>query len=106
MTTWKPRGLRAADHTTPSEAASAASPSGITNSFVPFGVPGLNGSEGRRANITSTPPWRGRPARGESKPSEITGARPFERGTGQTQRPAIGSAPAGAGALGGVVRLL
>src|ERR1700733_8287962 len=66
--------------------------SGMMWLFEPFGVPALYVSAGRRLNITSTPPWRGSPGRGESKPSEITGARPFQRGTGQTQWP--GSGPA------------
>src|SRR5258706_873593 len=77
---------------TPSLAATADSPSGITCHFAPFGVPGLNGSAGWRRNIRSTPPWRGSPGRGELKPSEITGVRPSHGGTGHTQRP--GSGPA------------
>src|SRR6266478_1605625 len=77
---------------TPSLAANADSPSGITCHFAPFGVPGLNESDGWRRNIRSTPPWRGSPGRGELKPSEITGVRPFQRGTGQIQRPGNGPA--------------
>src|ERR1700733_2688557 len=40
--------------------------------------------------MMSTPPWRGSPGRGELNPSEITAARPFQRGTGQTHRPGSG----------------
>src|SRR3954469_25267016 len=92
MTTAYPCDVFIADQMTPSLAATAESPSGITCHFAPFGVPGLNGSDGWRRNIRSTPPWRGSPGRGELKPSEITGVRPFHRGTGHTQRP--GSEPA------------
>src|SRR5205809_6425147 len=87
MTTANPCGVFIADHTTPSDAATATRPSGITKCTEPLGVPGLYGSLDERANMMSTPPWRGSPGRGELKPSEITGARPFQRGTGQIQRP-------------------
>ena len=66
-------------------------PSGITKCAVPFGVPALSVSLGSRANITSTPMCFWPLPRGEPKPSEIVGARPFHCGTGHTQRPAIGA---------------
>src|SRR5579859_2037124 len=84
MTTQWPVAPFIADHTTPSLAASAVSPSGITKWREPFDVPGGKVSLGWRSNMRSTPPWRGRPGRGESNPSEMTGARPCQRGTGQT----------------------
>src|SRR5579871_3702515 len=100
MTTANPRGVCDADQTTPSLAATATSPSGITKCVAPFGEPTLYESAGTRANITSTPPWRGSRGRGELKPSEITGARPAQRGTGQTQCPGNGPANGVAGASG------
>src|ERR1041385_8892850 len=99
MTTAQPCGVFIADQITPSLAAPADNPSGITCHLAPFGVPALNGSDGWRRNIRSTPPWRGSPGRGELKPSETTAARPFQRGTGQTQRP--GSDPENGSTCGG-----
>src|SRR5262245_8736454 len=86
MTTAKPRGDGPADHTTPSPAASATTLSGITWRAAPFGVPGGNGSPGRRSNMRSTPRCVP-PGRGVPTPDEITGSRSRHRATGTTQRP-------------------
>src|SRR3569623_1461681 len=87
MTTANPCGVRSADHTTPSAAAIAFMPSGMTNAFEPFGDPGRYGSAASRLYIRSTPPSREKPGLGESNPSEIVGARPFHTGSGHTQSP-------------------
>src|ERR1041384_3116690 len=100
MTTDQPRGVFAADHTTPSDAASAARWSGMTQFDVPFGVPARHGSPGCRLYMMSTPPcWTvalppgSRPGsrRSPSNPSLTSGLRLFQTPTGQTHRPGSGS---------------
>src|SRR6185295_3394981 len=96
MTIDQPRGVFAADHTTPSDAANAARWSGMTQFGVPFGVPGRHGSLGCRRYMMSTPPCSTLTLLPGSrripwKPSLISGLRLFQTPTGQTQRPGSGS---------------
>src|SRR5262249_51385903 len=56
-------------------------------------------SVGSRAYMMSTPPCRSSPGRGELKPLDTTGCRPFHSGTGHTHRPFSGPFATDGGAL-------